>query len=304
MFYKRFTTDAKETVVHWSLTNRCNLNCPYCIAEDRKTRSKAELETPALDHILENLHHAYHEKLIFQLQGGEPLLFKNLNYLLNQISDHPTYLITNGQMGDELESHLKSFPKLKAIISVHQNGLERIQASMPWISKQFGDRIQYRVMVTDASYLSRPVVQSFLDDLVARNVTHHLYAVHDNHHPLQYMTPPRVDMDFKMTWMEPNGETISMSKSEALMNTRALSDSRLLEFQNGMCITFDKFLWVDPQGMAKGCPKTSQVFDLARIVPFPMVQRCPSKLCGMDSIFWRSPKFADSIEAMVYVSKS
>ena len=77
-----------DTIVDWILTERCNLNCYYCLqnADTRKA------ECGPLDYsFVENVD----KSVLFHLTGGEPFLVPNLNDMCNALEDRGHHVSMN-----------------------------------------------------------------------------------------------------------------------------------------------------------------------------------------------------------------
>lgn len=77
-----------DTIVDWILTERCNLNCYYCL-QNADTR-KAEC-----GHVDYSFIEDIDRTLLFHLTGGEPFLVPNLNELCNSIEYKGHYISMN-----------------------------------------------------------------------------------------------------------------------------------------------------------------------------------------------------------------
>ena len=77
-----------DTIVDWILTERCNLNCYYCL-QNADTR-KAECG-PVDYSFVDNLN----KSVLFHLTGGEPFLVPNLNDLCNTLESKGHHISMN-----------------------------------------------------------------------------------------------------------------------------------------------------------------------------------------------------------------
>ena len=77
-----------DTIVDWILTERCNLNCYYCL-QNADTR-KAECG-PVDYSFVENVN----KSVLFHLTGGEPFLVPNLNDMCNALEDRGHHVSMN-----------------------------------------------------------------------------------------------------------------------------------------------------------------------------------------------------------------
>jgi MoaA/NifB/PqqE/SkfB family radical SAM enzyme len=94
---------------YWMVTNRCNLNCSYCVLEDAPFQLKAELNLEAKKELISHLY----EKLGFRrltLSGGEVIIF----------GSHPPFDFM------ELLQHVKKFKSSNPVdnleIELYTNG--------------------------------------------------------------------------------------------------------------------------------------------------------------------------------------
>lgn len=77
---RAFPEDTPPEVVHLEISDRCNLNCPYCYVKDK---SKRELPTEGWEKIIKDLA----DSGVFQLTfgGGEPTMRKDLPRLTKYV---------------------------------------------------------------------------------------------------------------------------------------------------------------------------------------------------------------------------
>lgn len=99
------TVDNKiVTVVDWILTEKCNLNCYYCLqnADTRNAECKP-ISTEFLKQV--------HQPTLFHLTGGEPFLIPNLTDIVNNIQDSGHYVSMNTNLTrsvQEFTNHVKT----------------------------------------------------------------------------------------------------------------------------------------------------------------------------------------------------
>ena len=103
-----------DTIVDWILTERCNLNCYYCL-QNADTR-KAECGPVDYSFIEDT-----DRTLLFHLTGGEPFLVPNLNDLCNSIEHKGHYISMNTNL---------TLPVNKFIEQVNPNRFLFINASV------------------------------------------------------------------------------------------------------------------------------------------------------------------------------
>jgi MoaA/NifB/PqqE/SkfB family radical SAM enzyme len=138
----------KIRIVNWILTRKCNLDCHYCaIVKDYPNKPD---EYPDMKHYHSN--QMTHDDVIRFLEkiknhnpdcfhifyGGEPLLFKGLEHILNYCYDEDIHytVITNGTEVIQ--------PKLDSLVSSVEGGLKGLTSSIDPVfnKKDTSDRIQ------------------------------------------------------------------------------------------------------------------------------------------------------------------
>ena len=109
--------------IQWHITNFCNLKCLHCYQDD--FTAEEDLSFSEVKIIFENIT-SFLEKtksrLVIDITGGEPLLYKKWKKLLEFIYNSPYVekmgLITNGLfLNEENIEYLKNFPCLELKIS-------------------------------------------------------------------------------------------------------------------------------------------------------------------------------------------
>jgi radical SAM protein with 4Fe4S-binding SPASM domain len=104
--------------IQWHITNLCNLRCQHCYQNDFSSRN--DLDWAGLKKVSDNILTTIKEwdkKACIHLTGGEPLLKKELFYLLEYLNQKPTVeelgVITNGLLFDQgMMGRLSDFAKL------------------------------------------------------------------------------------------------------------------------------------------------------------------------------------------------
>ena len=113
-----------------SVTDRCDLRCVYCMKEKMNFLPKNEvLSLEEIERLCDNFIELGVEKI--RLTGGEPLVRKNIIYLIENLNKKKSYtnlkeitLTTNGSL-------LKKFAK-----DLKKNGVNRINISLDIINKE------------------------------------------------------------------------------------------------------------------------------------------------------------------------
>ena len=116
-----------EFFIQLHLTENCNLSCRHCYQEGRKTNEMSLSEIKdAINEISDTINEwseTYDIAFLrsFNVTGGEPLLFKDLFEILNEIrkKDFEIYLLTNGTLIDK--------KKAKALLNA---GIKGVQVSL------------------------------------------------------------------------------------------------------------------------------------------------------------------------------
>lgn len=123
----------EKFVIQWHLTHRCNLRCKHCYQEDYNKDLDFEELLKIYRQILDFLEENKDKyKIHINFTGGEPLLSKNLDYLMDFCDrDGITYgILTNGTMINEDKAiWLSTFKNLK-FVQVSLDGSERVHDSI------------------------------------------------------------------------------------------------------------------------------------------------------------------------------
>lgn len=111
------------STVHFYVTNRCNLECPFCFNDSSPSgRNGRHCELSADDWIdLACKVAAINPNAAISVSGGEPLLRKDIREIINGISRNNLNirLITNGTLCDEaMTEFLSKIPGLKVQVSI------------------------------------------------------------------------------------------------------------------------------------------------------------------------------------------
>lgn len=105
-------------MIDWAITNRCNLNCLHC-----RGMAKEELDGKAILRVAEEIPSLKPGWVI--IEGGEPLLRKELFEILQIIQEHKikTYLISNGMLlGEDLA---RKFAELNINLMISIDGADK-----------------------------------------------------------------------------------------------------------------------------------------------------------------------------------
>lgn len=119
------------TYLRISVTDRCDFRCVYCMSEDMTFMPRSQLLT--LEEIA-RLAKIFAENGVrrFRLTGGEPLIRKNLVWLVNELSGYPNVqelaITTNGSRLSEQAAALKAAGITKLNISVDTLDVDKFKA--------------------------------------------------------------------------------------------------------------------------------------------------------------------------------
>lgn len=113
-------------MVSLGLTNRCNLNCPFCYARNFQSKSPEYTTVQLLDYIEQFV------KLgtrIFLLQGGEPLLREDLKEIISYIKRKGRYcrISTNGLLVEEKIDLLTGVDQISFSLDGNQEVIDKIR---------------------------------------------------------------------------------------------------------------------------------------------------------------------------------
>ena len=109
------------TSVHLSLSERCNLNCLYCYARERKERDVNILTYDDYVKLIDDIL-SINNEITFTLTGGEPLLnnqcFEIAEYIKSK--NQKTYLLTNGTLVNK--DNIVKIKKLFDLVTISIDG--------------------------------------------------------------------------------------------------------------------------------------------------------------------------------------
>lgn len=124
--------------ITWDITKKCNLFCLHCY--NRSGSSDNELNLQEIKKILKNIIES--DIFIVTLSGGEPLLKKELWFILEILNDNgiKTNLITNGTLLDEKISEKLS--KYVSDVQISIDGLKKTHDHQRGVEGTFDRAIQ------------------------------------------------------------------------------------------------------------------------------------------------------------------
>lgn len=106
----------------WDISNICNLKCKYCGA-DYYEKNKLSLSLEDTKKIIHNIKGCVDEIDLF---GGEPLLIKDIDLIIKELSECKirTNITTNGQNGVEILNYMMTEKILLGSLAVSIDGNE------------------------------------------------------------------------------------------------------------------------------------------------------------------------------------
>lgn len=100
--------------INWHLTETCNFDCFFCFAKYHNKEKELHLDKNKIDTLLEKIYFYFKTKfeiVNLNLVGGEPLLSKNINYIIEKAFNlgFKVSLISNGSLINDkfLETNVK-----------------------------------------------------------------------------------------------------------------------------------------------------------------------------------------------------
>lgn len=119
--------------VNINVSDICNFSCSYCINSASKEKRKRVLDKKILEQFIEDLEERKSDIYLFNIAGGEPLLYPHVNFLVNKIdetisSQNKTIAFaTNASLlpdkGDALYAAAKN-TRIKFSVSVHTEQID------------------------------------------------------------------------------------------------------------------------------------------------------------------------------------
>jgi len=111
--------------INIAITNNCNQNCEYCVANVPNIKHKYFIEKEYIKFLFSYLHKInFNRNFRVNILGGEPTLHKDLNYIIECISNsYPNNMIkifTNGSQSiNYYESLINKYKNIKIDMSFH-----------------------------------------------------------------------------------------------------------------------------------------------------------------------------------------
>lgn len=140
---------AKESIypfyASFKVTHKCSLKCPFCNVWMEKT---PDLKTANVYNVLDNI--AQSSIIVLSLEGGDPLVRKDLGEILKYAATKPFYLFftTNGHLIDKrpMKEYGKYIDYLHISIDEGHSNLEFFDRLEDW--QQFDTEICVQIVVT------------------------------------------------------------------------------------------------------------------------------------------------------------
>ncbi|KKU13899.1 MAG: Radical SAM domain protein [Parcubacteria group bacterium GW2011_GWC2_45_7] len=261
-------TKKYDAWLHWSLTDKCNLRCNYCIAgsPSKKNAGLSEINIPALLGTLKRTNKIFRIGLT---GGGEPFLVPNFVEACEAITErHYILLLTN-----LTSSRVKEFAKrinpervLQITASTHIEELERCKLTDVYVA--------HFLLLKERGF-----------DVRAREVAHPLLSAEAGHYK-QFFKLRGIDLEFEPFLGEFRGEKYPASYSERELKIFDFRESKksILEryCQYGkVCNAGYNTGVVDPEGNISSCylikDKIGNIYNNILFREERVV--CPFKIC-------------------------
>lgn len=112
-----------KTFVQWTLSNRCNYNCSYCL-DIFKKGTVSFPDNDCFVEVCKDIICHYDElgrDVVFEFTGGEPTLLEKIPEIGNRLHNYPTNIVlkTNGSADIDWWKNVRRFLS-KVVISAHQ----------------------------------------------------------------------------------------------------------------------------------------------------------------------------------------
>ena len=211
----------------FKVTHKCSLKCPFCNVWMEKT---PDLEKEDVFKVLDNIGNS--SIVVLSLEGGDPLVRKDLGEILAYAAKKPFYLFftTNGHLIDNrpMKDYGKYIDYLHISIDEGHNNLEFFDRLEDW--QQFGPEICVQIVVTKDTL---PVLEekvSRIYDVNARTVV--MPACHldgtDDYYPEPIIFKNeliRLKKKYKNTITTPQGFLDSITKPHGCSTSSIIIDS-------------------------------------------------------------------------------
>jgi MoaA/NifB/PqqE/SkfB family radical SAM enzyme len=211
----------------FKVTHKCSLKCPFCNVWLEKT---PDLEKEDVFKVIDNIGNS--SIVVLSLEGGDPLVRKDLGEILAYAAKKPFYLFftTNGHLIDKrpMKEYGKYIDYLHISIDEGHNNLEFIDRLEDW--QQFGPEICVQIVVTKDTL---PVLEekvSRIYNVNARTVVMpacHLDGTDDYYpEPIVFKNELiRLKKKYKNTITTPQGFLDSITKPHGCSTSSIIIDS-------------------------------------------------------------------------------
>ncbi len=252
----------------FKVTHRCSLKCPFCNVWLEKT---PDLKTDQVFTVLDNI--ANSSIVVLSLEGGDPLVRKDLGEILQHAAEKPFYLFftTNGHLLDKrpMDEYGKYIDYLHISIDEGHDNLPFFDRLEDW--QQFGPEICVQIVVTKQTIDALEEKIKRVYDVNARTVVMpacHLDGTDDFYpDPQQFRNEIiRLKKKYKNTITTPKGFLDNINKTHGCSTSSIIIDSdgglfypcrtigeRLYNFTDG---SFMEFLQSPQAAQARQTMKT------------------------------------------------
>lgn len=181
----------------------CNQNCPYCYNNYKqfKTCESSAWDKETCDKTIEKLNLIPNE-MIVQILGGEPTIWKNLNYFITGLCSvkniKQVYIVTNGSKKLDFIEHN---PKLMYMLTVHPlNGnFSRIIENAHFLKSEKRD-FRMKIMCHQTE-LARAKTEEFIDLAEKEGLLDYLFSAYCNLENTRmeapFWKPTRIESEMK-----------------------------------------------------------------------------------------------------------
>jgi molybdenum cofactor biosynthesis enzyme MoaA len=172
--------------LHLKLTDICNAKCYFCIESGNKTKENPDLYIDKLSTILSEM---YYKNILYSvsLTGGEPLLFKKFDRLVDTLNNYPIQFLTMNTNGSYLKDNIQLIDGNLNFVNISRHSIKDdinkniFKTEVPTIEelKEIKSKLNYTKMrlqyvITDEftynDFLEYIDKFSFVDDLSFRRL--------------------------------------------------------------------------------------------------------------------------------------
>lgn len=187
--------------VYVEITNRCNLNCPFCL---KSKREKKSLTPSEFNHILNSI--KPYTKYLYLHVLGEPLVHQNINEFIDIASkDFYINLTTNGY----LISNLKSNNVRQINISLHSfNNLNNKS-----LDDYMSDIFNYADINNANTYINYRLWTSneFFNDIILKIEDHYHIKINTDRKNIKLSNNVYLNFDKEFIWPQDNKDNLNLN---------------------------------------------------------------------------------------------